>query len=361
MAKSIYITGIGCCGKTVIAYGLLRKFKNKGLRVSYFKPISIARRRLPSGKFVDTDVLALKETLSLKEPIETISPVVLSERYLELESKAEQIKMKIEQSFQQISNGSDVVIIESYTYPEVLSTIGCSVPELARKFNSKVIFVVNCKTEDPIDMLVDRVSLYKCFLEKFGVQLHGVILNAIPLPYIERVKGFLAPSIKELGIKILGLVGERPKLVAPTVRDIVEALGAEVLEGEEYLDNFVEDILIGAMSPEAAIRWFRRATNAAIVTGGDRTDLIIQAIETKPSVVILTGNLYPAIGVLIRAKEAKVPILLVPYDTYTTVEKLREVQRIITSESLKLREKEIVDVIEKDVAWKEILDEIIES
>ena len=103
MAKSIYITGIGCCGKTVIAYGLLRKFKEEGLRVSYFKPISIARRKLPSGGFIDTDVIALRETLNLKETVETISPIVLSERYLELESKAEQIKVKIEQNFQKIS------------------------------------------------------------------------------------------------------------------------------------------------------------------------------------------------------------------------------------------------------------------
>lgn len=359
MVKSIYITGIGSCGKTVIAYGLLMKFRNEGLRVSYFKPISVARRRLPSGKFVDTDVLAIRETLNLKESVETISPIVLSERYLELKSKIEQVKVKVEQSFQRISSGSDVVVIEGYTYPEVLSTIGYSVPELAKKFDSKVVFIVNCKIEDPIDTLVDKVSLYKCFLEKFGVKLHGVILNAIPLPYVERVKGFLAPSIEELGIKVLGLVGERPKLLAPTVRDIVEALNAEVLEGEEYLNNFVEDILVGAMSPEAAIRWFRRVANAAIVTGGDRTDLIIQAIETKPSVIILTGNLYPAVGVLIRAREANVPILLVPYDTYTTIERLREVQKIITPESLKLREKEIVNVVEKDIAWREILDSVV--
>lgn len=361
MVKSVYVTGIGCCGKTVITYGLLRKFKSKGFKVSYFKPVSIARRKLPSGKLVDTDVLAIKESLRLKEPIEVISPIVLSERYLELKDKAGQVKMKIEYSFRQLSKDNDVVVIESYTYPEVLSTIGCSVPELAKMFNSKVILIVNCKVEDPIDMLVDKISLYKCFLEKFEVKLHGVILNTIPLPYVERVKGFLVPSIKELGIKILGLISEKPRLIAPMVRDIAEALGAEVLEGEEYLSNFVEDILIGAMSPEAAIRWFRRATNAAIVTGGDRTDLIIQAIETKPSVVILTGNLYPAVGVLIRAREAKVPILLVPYDTYTTVEKLREAQRIVTPESLKLRGKDILDVIEKDVKWEEILNEAVKS
>jgi BioD-like phosphotransacetylase family protein len=109
------------------------------------------------------------------------------------------------------------------------------------------------------------------------------------------------------------------------------------------------------MSPEAALRWFRRAVNAAIVTGGDRTDLIMQALETKPSAIILTGNLYPSMGVLIKAKETGTPILLVPYDTFTTIEKLKEMQGIVTADSLKTRDKDLITIIEKEIKWKELL------
>jgi len=359
MVKSLYITGTGFCGKTIIVYGLIKKFLSEGLKVSYFKPISVARRRLSTGKFVDTDVVALREVLKIDEPEDVISPMVITERYLELRDKADEIKKKIEFCYQKISSGKDLVIIESYDYPETLLSINCSVPELAKTFDSKIILVTSCKNET-IDKVVDKVLLYKCFIEKYGCELDGVILNVIPLPYLERVKGYIVPLLENSGIRVLGLITEKPKLIAPTVRDIVEALNGEVLEGEEYLDNIVEDILIGAMSPEAAIRWFRRVSNAAIVTGGDRTDLIIQAIETKPSAIILTGNLYPTIGALIRAREKGIPIVLVPYDTYTTIEKLREVQRIVTPESLRIKEKEILETVEKDIKWKEIL-EILKS
>ncbi|MEM3989454.1 MAG: DRTGG domain-containing protein [Desulfurococcaceae archaeon] len=197
--------------------------------------------------------------------------------------------------------------------------------------------------------------LYEDFMEKHGYRIHGVLLNGVQPPFIERVRELLVPALESAGIKVFGIISERRALLAPTVRDIVEALGAEVLEGESFLSNVIEDVLIGAMSPENALKWFRRAVNAAIITGGDRSDLILQAIETKPSVIILTGNLYPSIKVLVKAREVGIPVLLVPYDTYTTVEKLSEAQSIITPESLKVKGNEIVDVIEKSVDWKSVV------
>ncbi len=357
MVKSIYITGSGYCGKTIIAYGLLRKLIDEGLKASYFKPISIARKRLSGGRYVDTDVIALKEALNLSEPVDVISPVVLGDRYIELRSRAKEVVEAVEECYRRIIDGKDAVVIESHGYPETLLSIRCSVPELAKLFNSKVIFVAGCRGIASIDRVVDKALLYEDFMEKHGYKIHGVLLNSVQPPFIERVRELLVPALEDAGIKVFGVISERRALLAPTARDIAEALGAEVLEGESFLDNIIEDVLIGAMSPENALRWFRRAVNAAIVTGGDRSDLILQAIETKPSVIILTGNLYPSIRVLIKAREAGVPILLVPYDTYTTIEKLSEAQSIITPASLKMRGSEIVDVIEKSVDWKSIINE----
>ncbi len=356
MAKSIYITGMGFCGKTVLSYGLIKKFLNEGIKATYFKPISIARKRLPSGKYVDTDVIALREALNLSEPIELLSPITISDRYLELRNRAKDVRTMIEDAFKKISEGKDVVVIESPGMPELLSAIDCSVPSLAKSFGSKVVFVVNCKSLTSIDSIIDKVLLYEDYMEKHGYKIHGVIFNSVPIPYLERVREFIVPSIEEIGIKSYGIITEKVSLIAPTVKDIAEALGAEVLEGHNNLNNIVEDILVGAMSPESAMRWFRRAVNAAIVTGGDRTDLIMVALETKPSVVILTGNLYPSIRVLIKAREMGIPILLVPYDTYTTITRLEEAQSIVTPESLKRREKDILSVIEKEVMWKELIE-----
>jgi BioD-like phosphotransacetylase family protein len=353
MAKSVLIFGEK--GKTVLIYGLLKKLSLEGFKVGYFKPISKARYRIPSMKFVDPDVVAIKDALGLQEPIEILSPIVITRNTIELKNELDKIKKTIIDSYNSIAEGKDFVVIEGYPTPEILSSIGLSIAELAKLLNSKPILMINAKDRDIVDEIVDKIQLFKCFFEFHNYKLDGVIINNVPIYYIERVNDILVPTIKEIGLNIYGVIPEKPRLLAPTVRDIVELLNAEVLENKERLNNIVEDIVVGAMAPSAALRWFRRAVNAAIVTGGDRTDLIITALETKPSVVILTGNLYPDISVLIKAREVDVPILLTSYDTYTTVEKLREVQSIVTADSIKTKESYIIETVDKEIDWRKLL------
>jgi len=346
---------IGERGKTVLIYGLLRKFSAEGLKVGYFKPVSKARYRLPSMVYVDPDVFTIKQALSLEEELEDMNPVIITRSILDLKNNVELLKEKIVEAYNKISSGKDVVLIESYPNLEVMSSIGFPIPHLAKMLNAKTVLVLNAKERDVIDEIMDKLVLYNCYFEYHGGKIDGVIINNIPIYHVERVEDIIVPEIEKSGFKVYGVIKEKVRLTAPTVNDIVEALNAEVLENKDRLDNIVEDILVGAMAPTAALRWFRRAVNAAIITGGDRTDLIITALETKPSVVILTGGLYPDINVLIKARETGTPILLVPYDTYTTIEKLREVQSIVTPSSLKAKEAEILETIEKEVKWKELL------
>lgn len=355
MVKTIFIFGER--GKTILIYGLLRKFSYEGLKVGYFKPIAKARYRLPSMKYVDPDVISIKDALGLSDSVEHIGPIVITRNILDLGEDLDEVKKRIIDSFNKIREGKDVVIAEGYPTPEAMLSIGLALPELIKILNAKPIFVANVRDKDVVDEVVDKVLLYKCFFEHLGASLDGVILNNVPIYYFERVEDRVAPMLKNLGLKVYGIVSEKPKLLAPTVRDIIEVLNAEVLEGRDKLNNIVEDIVVGAMSTAGALRWLRRAVNAAVITGGDRTDYIIASLESRPSVVILTGNYYPDIGVLIKAKEVGVPLLLVPYDTYTTIEKLREVQTIVTADSLRSKEGEILNTISKEVEWKKILED----
>ena len=81
----------------------------------------------------------------------------------------------------------------------------------------------------------------------------------------------------------------------------------------------VESIQIGAMAVNSAIKYFREGRNTAIVTGGDRTDIQLAALETAAHCLILTGRLYPSPLVVRRAEDMEIPILSVDYDTLTTV------------------------------------------
>jgi len=115
---------------------------------------------------------------------------------------------------------------------------------------------------------------------------------------------------------------------------------------------------VGAMSPESSLSYFRRSFRKAVITGGDRADIQLAALETSLSALILTGNLYPDARVLSRAEELGVPVLLVPWDTYSTVRHISSLTGRISAKD----EKKIglaKKIVEENVEWKRILDVLV--
>ncbi|HDJ04668.1 MAG TPA: phosphotransacetylase family protein [Candidatus Bathyarchaeota archaeon] len=169
-----------------------------------------------------------------------------------------------------------------------------------------------------------------------------------------RANCIIKPYLEKHHIRVLGVIPEDRVLSSLTVREIYESVGGKVLAGEDGMDKIVQTFLVGAMTMESAIKYFRKASNKIVITGGDRTDLILAALETRSSAVILTGNLYPSVKILPRADELAIPIILVPYDTFTT---LQLAQKIIGK--IKPRDKKRIEIakrlIEENVKWDDIL------
>jgi BioD-like phosphotransacetylase family protein len=99
-------------------------------------------------------------------------------------------------------------------------------------------------------------------------------------------------------------------------------LGGEIISGEEKREELVENFSIGAMNIESALKYFRRVRNKAVITGGDRSDIQLAALETSTKCLILTGNLFPNEIIIGQAEEVGVPIILVKNDTLSTVERI---------------------------------------
>jgi len=97
-----------------------------------------------------------------------------------------------------------------------------------------------------------------------------------------------------------------------------------VLAGEDRTDQLVETLMVGAMTVEAALARFRRQQNKAVITGGDRTDIQLAALETSTKCLVLTGNFHPNPLIINRAEEAGVPIILVKHDTMATVQLVQD-------------------------------------
>jgi hypothetical protein len=188
--------------------------------------------------------------------------------------------------------------------------------KVAKELGSAILVVV--KYCDDACLLDDVLSA------KFRLpdSLTGVVINRVPEHAMDFVKNIAVPFLEGEGVPILGVLPNDRELAALSVGEIIKVLDAEVLTSCRNEDSLVEALMVGAMTENAAIRRFRKQKNKAVITGGDRTDIQLAAMETSTTCLILTGNLHPNNLIIKQAENMCVPILLVPGNTMETVEAL---------------------------------------
>lgn len=192
-----------------------------------------------------------------------------------------------------------------------------SLPQIAETIDAPVLLVTRY---DSI-AFVDRLLAAKAHL---GHRLLGIVVNDVPEEALETISQLAKPFLEQQGIPVLALLPRSPIMRSITVREIVSRLRAEVLCCPDRLDLMVETLTIGAMNVNAALRYFRKGINMAVVTGGDRTDIQFAALETSTQCLVLTGQVPPSKAILERATDLEVPILTVDSDTLSTVERIDE-------------------------------------
>ncbi len=321
--KNLYITGVAGCGKTAIALGIALKLKKEGIGASYFKPVG-SHPRQACGR--DNDALIMQEILHMKVGAKQIAPFTAGTSYLSGLQNPEAAMAGIKAAYQAISTEADLIIIDGATFPHVGAAYGLDVFNLAMAFNASVLNVI--KVEN--DLSVDQAVFFNNCCRAGGLAVSGHIFNNVPRQLLAKTEGVFKPILEKMGCTTLGIIPMRSEISSPTVAEYYEALGGELLTGEDKLDSLVEEVVVGAMTMESALKYMRRSANKAVIMGGDRADMALATLETSTSALILTGGLYPDVKVVSRAAEKGVPIILVHYDTYTTIERISEISRRIS-------------------------------
>ena len=306
-------------GKSALCLALAMKLKENELKVGYMKPVGNIIVDM-NGELVDDDAVNMKKLLGLDETLDEVSPILFTHQLLEdvLEGKDKQLVPKLKKAFDHVSKNKDVMVLEGAGDVSGSSVLGLSDSEVAKMTGSKIILVSKYCDE----YTVDRITTYLKLLSK-DVEVLGIIFNNTSMERINFVKEKVAPYFDRKGIKVLGVIPRNKALQTISAREIVEGLNGQVLAGKDNLD----DIVVGAMAPDSAIKVFRRKHNRAVITGGDRADLQMAALEVRMRIIILSGNLYPPAPVLGRAEELGVPVILLPDDTTTVVDKMETLLR----------------------------------
>jgi hypothetical protein len=158
-----------------------------------------------------------------------------------------------------------------------------------------------------------------------GKALGGLIINRVPPDAMTFVSELAVPYLERRGIPVLGVLPEVRGLAALTVAELVAALEARLLTEHYDPQAIVETLSIGAMTADAALRRFRKQTNKAVITSGDRADIQLAALETSTTCMVLTNNLRPSPLIVKQADEFNVALLLVPTNTLETVEAIERI------------------------------------
>lgn len=340
--KSLFVMGFEASGKTILTLGLSLCLREKGVKVGYFKPVGTSSS--PTAVMEDEGVLLMKEVLDLPTNDEVLSPVSIGSHYLSSTLRQEKYREMIAASFQKIKKEQrpDLLLIGGATNPYILSSYGLDAISLAQSFEAHVIVSVNANS----DFSLDQSLFLNHFLKEKGVLVLGNVFNNVFRPLQDKVKGVYQPLFKSQGCRVLGIIPATSEINHPTAREYVGILGGELLMGEEFLDKRIENIVVGSMTMEGALKYLQRSPNKAVVIGGDRNDLALCALETSTSLLILTGGLYPNIKVISQAEEKEVPVLLVHHDTYSTVELIHSINKRFRIHS---HDKELIQLVKKNI------------
>ena len=300
-------------GKSATVLGIAGQLKARGVDLAYGKPLATHPSEI-KGKTID-DPAFIASVLGL--PPERIYPTIASldeaaiERQLGGGSSID--PKEALQTYVPQEGAPDVVLLEGPGTLDEGRLFGLSLEEMAATLEAGVVLVMPFNWQN----LIGRALSAR---KQLGDRLLGIVVNNITADYVERFDRHYAPYLEAQGIPVLGQIPRSTLLRSISVAELVKRLDATVLCRPDRLDLMVESLRIGAMNVNSALKYFRKGQNMAIVTGGDRTDIQLAALETSTQCLILTGHLSPSELIISRAEELETPILAVDLDTLTTVE-----------------------------------------
>lgn len=302
-------------GKTALCLGLGKRLQSDGFSVGYMKPISLSAHRL-EGSMVDEDARFIKKELQLAEPISDLVPIPLDPQAVESIMRKQKwldYPKRLLEVFSRVSKGKDVMLVEGVDRLSAGGLIRLPANEVCKLLDAKSLTVVRYTGL----LSLDAVLFYRRVL---GDPMIGAVMNGVPPRLMESAEAVAKPYLQKEGILVYGVVPEDRFLMSVSVKELAEALEAEIVTRPDKGEELVQNLMVGAMTADVALSYFRQKPNKAVITGGDRSDIQLAALQTSTNCLILTGNLHPQDMIKGVAQEMGVPIVVSKHDTLTTIE-----------------------------------------
>ncbi|WJS92963.1 phosphate acetyltransferase [Flavobacterium johnsoniae] len=329
MSKAIYIaTSDHNSGKSIITLGLMSILIGKTAKVGYFRPII---EDFVDGE-VDNHIETVLSYFNLDIQFEDAYAITKS-RLIKKKNKGKigEVLDLIIEKYKKLEERFDFVLVEGTSFTGEGTSIELDLNVLIAKNLGIPTIIVGSGVGKTLEELLDSLYLvYDSFKVK-EVEVLSVFANKVQTENIELVTKSLQKSLpSNVLINTIPLISS---LNNPTMQEIVNELNAKVLFGENYLNNEIGHFSVGAMQLHNYLVHLH--DNALVITPGDRSDIILGALQANESAnyptisgIILTGNIVPEESILklIEGLSAIVPIIAVDGGTYHITNKIGSIK-----------------------------------
>ena len=338
MTKSIFIaTTEPYSGKSLIALGLVNMLLGKTKKIGFFKPIINADPE--EGK--DGHIQTIIEYFNLGVKYEDTYAFTRANVMQQTENGSQGgILNIIIHKFKKLEEVYDFTVVEGSDFVGEGTAFEFEFNlSIAKNLGTPVFIVGTGENKTTAEIVSAVLNAFRSFQSR-EVQVIAIVINKVKPAQVDDVRQLLQYQLTE-GI-ILAVIPLNQALLSPSMKEICENLGGNLLIGEENLSNQVDNVVIGAMNVPHFLSHIKE--NVLIITPGDRGDIIIAALQAnlstsypKVSGMVLTAGFKPEEPILrlLQGLQSVVSILLVTTGTFETSAKIGAIKSRITPDNIK--------------------------
>ncbi|MFC4030820.1 phosphate acetyltransferase [Streptomyces polygonati] len=293
MTRSVYVTGIGRGdGRQVVELGVMELLTRQVDRVGIYRPLV---HDAPDRIFE-----LLRSRYRLAQDEGTVFGMGYEEAAaLQAEQGQEALTARLVEGYLRVAESFETVLIlgSDFADTNLPAELGVNA-RLANECGASVLAVIGGREQSAESVAAEVRNAHHAYTN-LGCDVIALVANRVDPGEVEEAAELLRRAL-DVPVYVLP---EEPALSAPTVSQIVEHLGAEVLLGDEagLARDAMGFVFGGAMLPT-----FLPALTpgCVVVTPGDRADLIIGSLAAH------SAGSPPIAGVLLTLDEKPGPDIL---------------------------------------------------
>lgn len=361
MSKAVYVATMESgSGKSIVTLGFMQMLLGKVAKVGYFKPIISDFKNGKKDNHIDT----VRQFFDLEISFDEAYAFTKSE-VLELQHNNHQdlIVDKIIEKYKALEQKYDFILVEGTDFSGEGTATELKInSDIAKNLGIPTIIVESGIGKSMEDFANNMYSACDFFKEN-EVEVLAIIANRIKKENLVLVEKALQQRLPNH--VVVNAIPEIEQLSQPTIKEIKDAIQAEILFGKDKMHHQISGFVVGAMQLHNFLP--RIVNNSLMVTPGDRSDLLLGALQAhisesypKLSGILLTGGLKPPseISKLIEGLNHNIPILVAQGGTFSIANKVGDVKPRIYPDNIEKIQLSI-QVFEKYVDVEKLAESLI--